>query len=537
MNFIKLNAAGYLSLIIFFASVLSVNAQDPTIGLQHFSSSASDGYTLFTPEKSTSVFLIDNCGGKINEWTFSEKPGATCYFLENGNLLRAGKDSLEIRDWNNNLIWSYAMDENGLKQHHDIEPMPNGNILCLLREIFNGDDIIAEGRDTSLVAEVFKLDKIVELRPIGTNDASIVWEWRFIDRLIQDKDNTKPNFGSVQDHPERLDANYDNTYYSDWTHANAIDYNAELDQIMITARHLSELYIIDHSTTTEEATGHSGGNSNRGGDFLWRWGNTQVYKQGSHENQKLFYPHDGKWVESGYDDYGKITVFNNGGDGSNEFSSIHLMSPVINDGIYQLEDNKFKPLSFDWTWSGSILGVEVQQDKKSGTHALPNGNFMICETSLGRVSEISRNGTSVWTYVNPVSDIVNNQYDTITGSHNAIFRAEKYPEYYAGFDGLDMTSQGIIENENPVSEACMITSVDMKSEYNTLMVNPVVNNEIRFLSDIEADAIVVTDLTGKTVYDKKNFEGRTIGINLKSGLYILQLIRNNRIETIKFVIR
>ena len=50
----------------------------------------------------------------------------------------------------------------------------------------------------------------------------------------------------------------------DWHHANGIDYNPDLDQIILSVRHVSELWVIDHSTTTAEAAGHSGGNGGRG---------------------------------------------------------------------------------------------------------------------------------------------------------------------------------------------------------------------------------------------------------------------------------
>ena len=89
----------------------------------------------------------------------------------------------------------------------------------------------------------------------------------------------------VEDHPELLDLNFPSAHDNDWTHVNAVDYNASLDQIIISARHLSEVYIIDHSTTTAEAAGHTGGNANMGGDFLWRWGNPQIYRQGGPSNQ------------------------------------------------------------------------------------------------------------------------------------------------------------------------------------------------------------------------------------------------------------
>lgn len=242
--------------------------------------SVSEGYTLFTPELNNTVYLIDNCGNKINEWNFTELPAETCYLLKNGNLLRAGKDSLEIRAWNNNLIWSYAMNNNGIQQHHDIEPLPNGNILCLTKKVYTREEMTALGRDPAITGEQFRLDQIIELKPEGTHEASIVWEWNFADHFIQDFDANKPNYGVVKDHPELVNLNFDNSEIIDWTHVNAIDYNPILDQVLLTVRHLSELYIIDHSTSTTEAASHSGGNSNKGGDLLWRWGNDQVYDQG-----------------------------------------------------------------------------------------------------------------------------------------------------------------------------------------------------------------------------------------------------------------
>ena len=100
----------FTRLVFSFAILLLsnfLNAQNPTVGLQYFDESAFDGLTLFTPESNNSVYLVNNCGEKIQEWTFTEKPALTCYLLENGNLLRAGKTSIEIRDWENNMVWSF----------------------------------------------------------------------------------------------------------------------------------------------------------------------------------------------------------------------------------------------------------------------------------------------------------------------------------------------------------------------------------------------------------------------------------------------
>ena len=101
-----------LLLFIVFVSGISV-AQQPSIGLRYFTGEASSGYVLFTPEKNNDVYLVNECGEMVNKWTFSEMPALTVYLLENGNLLRSGKDSLEIRSWDNELVWSYALTDNG----------------------------------------------------------------------------------------------------------------------------------------------------------------------------------------------------------------------------------------------------------------------------------------------------------------------------------------------------------------------------------------------------------------------------------------
>ena len=170
-------------IVILFLTVSFLRAQTPTVGLLYLDNVVTEGYTLFTPEVNNSVYLINNCGEKINEWTFTDLPGATCYLLENGTLLRAGKSGLEIRDWDNNVLWRYETLSNGLRQHHDIEPLPNGNILCIIRDSYTDTEIIANGKDPLKVGAGIDLDKIIELKPIGINDAEIVWEWRFIDLL------------------------------------------------------------------------------------------------------------------------------------------------------------------------------------------------------------------------------------------------------------------------------------------------------------------------------------------------------------------
>lgn len=515
----------------------STQIYSQTIGLLYDTPQVSEGYTLFTPSNNNHVFLVNNCGEVVNQWAFTEKPGLTCYILENGNLLRAGKNYLETRDWDNNIIWSYNMLAAGLQQHHDIEPLPNGNVLCLLSRSYTSAEIIAEGKNPSFVDTDFKIDEIIELQPIGLNGAAIVWKWSFLDHFVQEFDATKLNYNTVVNHPELIDINYNNQT-NDIIHLNGIDYNQDLDQIIMSARHMNEIYIIDHSTTISEAASHSGGIYGKGGDLLWRWGNSNAYQQGTASDQKLFLQHDARWVNSGYTDEGKITVFNNGGDGSFTQSSIHLIEPEIISGVYQLENSMFKPENFEWSWQGDILGTTVNEGRKSGTHALPNGNMMICETGEGRISEIEKNGTLVWSYRNPTgtNNTIFNQNETNISS-NSIFRGDKYPSDYIGFTGKNLTPYGIIENQNSVSENCAnLLSVQTSELSNIKVINPSRGNLIKFNSTIQLDALIIYDINGRKVNEYFNFYNNHIETNLIPSIYILELKKDDSSEFLKLLI-
>ena len=523
-----------LTLLAFLCFQLNSFAQ-PTVGLRFNSGNAFEGYTLFSPEIVNDVFLIDNCGEIINTWRFTELPDITCYLNDNGDLLRVGKDSLELRDWNNELIWSYALTANGFNQHHDIEPMPNGNILLINYDTYSDSEMVEAGRDPDNVSVSFLLDKIIELRPSGKNDAQVVWEWRFMDHLIQDINPNKSNFGVIKDHPELLDINFENGFSSDYIHSNSIDYNPDLDHIIISTRHLSELYIIDHSTTTAEAAGHTGGNYNRGGDFLWRWGNQQVYGQGDDTNQKLFLQHDAKWVKSGFEDAGQISVFNNLADGFGAYSAVHLIKPKIVSNAYILENGTFFPSDFDWSWNGQILGTTMNEGKKSGVESLPNGNLLIAESTVGQITEINKSGDILWVYKSPVGINIANQNDQPIS--NEFFRVQKYPTNFAGFANKDLTPKGTIENENELSAACRVVGIESLFFDDVYVVNPVSNGTLSFSKNVALDALTVIDITGKEVFQEINFNAQNVSLNLAPGPYLLQVRRNQQVKSFKLIIQ
>jgi hypothetical protein len=249
-----------------------------------------DGYTLFAPAQSTTTYLINISGEAVHTWNSAYNPRLSVYLLETGHLLRTAKMSVnptfdaggagggvEEIDWDGNVVWDFEYSNGQHCLHHDIEGLPNGNVLMIAWEYKTAAEAIAAGRDPALVTDALWPDHIIEVEPTGVTGGNIVWEWHVWDHLIQDHDPSKDNYGDVGDHPELIDINFGGGV--DWNHINSVDYNQELDQIILSAHAFDEIWVIDHSTTTEEAAGHTGGNSGKGGDLLYRWGNPQAYRR------------------------------------------------------------------------------------------------------------------------------------------------------------------------------------------------------------------------------------------------------------------
>ena len=108
------------------------------------------------------------------------------------------------------------------------------------------EEAITEGRDPSTLPEnMLWPDHIVEVQPDGSTGGNIVWEWHVWDHLIQDFDPIVLNYGVVSEHPELIDINYIGTTpggaRADWNHINAVDYNEEFDQIILSVHNFSEI--------------------------------------------------------------------------------------------------------------------------------------------------------------------------------------------------------------------------------------------------------------------------------------------------------
>lgn len=471
-----------LFLIACLGLSLTLQAQQ-TVGALLNDSLAYNGYTLIAPNYET-TYLVDNCGHVVNQWEADQVPGSSVYLLENGNLLRTGRVTgnfgaggtggrIELFSWEGELLWRYDYIAPNFHQHHDVAMMPNGNILLIAWESYSMLQAIDQGRDPSLVSNsgVWS-ERIVELEPVGTNEANVVWQWQLWDHLIQDFDSTKANYGVVAEHPELVDINFEaigtgGPAGADWIHLNAINYNEELDQIVVSSRHFHEFWVIDHSTTTEEAEGHTGGATGKGGDILYRWGNPQSYQQGIEADRKLFGQHDVQWIPPGILDEGKIMLFNNGvarPDGS--YSSIDILVPPLEaDGNYiKAPGLPYGPEELFWDYAAEPP-MEFYSVNISGVQRLPNGNTLVCEGRSGFLFELTPDKEIVWEYQSPVRTGIGpvEQEADISNIPFSLFRAYKYGEDYPAFDGKTLIPGDPIEL-NPVDYGCTINAITSTRE-------------------------------------------------------------------------
>lgn len=381
------------------------------------------GQILFAPMYGMTTYLIDYTGQVNHTWESIFFPGEAVYWLGDGTILRTIKTKefgiggsgggIQKMRWDGTITWDYRYDTDGDLTHHDIEVLPNGNVLMIAWETKTTEEAISEGRDpNTIIGETLMPLHIIEVKQTGQTTGSIVWEWHVWDHLIQEYDSAKANYGNVDQHPELIDINYGGALVkSDWLHANSIDYHQDFDQILLSIRNFNEIWVIDHSTTTQQAAGHTGGNSGKGGDLLYRWGNPAAYKRGTSADQKLFSQHDASWIQEGYPGAGNILFFNNGVDRPlGTYSSVdEIVPPVDENGIYSLaQGSSYGPENLYWTYVGKPPSSFYSQGI-SGAERLKTGDTLICNGVEGRFFEVTPDGTIVWEYQNPYPAPLMNQ--------------------------------------------------------------------------------------------------------------------------------
>ncbi len=553
-----------ISLVVMIIALQMAMSQN-TVGLLSYKPFSSyDGYNLIYPHNQPDIFLLDACGEIVHTWEGDDdlRPGNTAYLLEDGNILYTSRPStftndaiwaggggqnITLKDWDNNILWDFSLNNENFRLHHDIAPIVrNGEltVLAIAWEKKTLEEVIAVGRDTTVLdREELWPDYILEIDP-ATDE--IVWEWHTWDHLVQDFDATKPNFGVISENPNRIDINYDfdGSGNADWMHTNSIDYNLERSQILLSVPNFSEIWIIDHTTTTEQAASSTGGVGGRGGDLMYRWGNPSAYASGTADDQKLFYQHDAHFIDEHISpvdpQFNKIGVFNNRvGD---DFSTINILNPQwdMYTWGYPFSNDNYLPTEFDLTRTHPVDSTLMHSTGLSSLQYLPNTNLLVCVGRFGYSYEMTQDGDIVWEYKTPlIAGLQATQGDELLINNNLTFRMDRYPVDYPAFDDKFLDPMGWIELE-PDTELCqsILPTDDININYNLeIFPNPadqmigVKWDESMYIN------IEIYDIIGRLKYQELNVNGGMKYIDtsrLIDGTYTLMV---NGADSGRFIVK
>jgi len=359
-----------------------------------------DGYTLVAVQNQATTTLIDTNGTTFKTWTHAtaKKTGYSSYLMPGGYLWRTvaktgnsfsgGPVCGEVMkvDYSGTVLWDFVYSTTQYCTHHDICPMPNGNVLLIAYELKTSAEVTAAGCST--FSGAMWPERVVEVQPTGATTGTVVWEWHVWDHLCQSTNSSGANYvTSIVNNPQLLNINYN--AQKDWMHMNGICYNPILDQITVSSHALNEIYVIDHSTTSAEAASHTGGNAGKGGDFLYRWGNPAAY--GASGTTIINVVHDAHWIPEGSPNAGRLVYFNNNGVSSSK-SSIDQIIPPLNGYNYNLSlGSAYAPSTYD-----ARHACNGHAQDMGNSQQLPNGNMLVCIATSGLIYETNPSGTSIW---------------------------------------------------------------------------------------------------------------------------------------------
>ena len=135
-------------------------AQNTVGTIEYDSENALDGYNMVVPLFGKDAMLVDMCGEVVHTWESADslRFSTWCYLQDNGDLVMTlrqasvandviwaggGGGIIERRNWDNDLLWSYELNDSLYRLHHDIHVMENGNVLALVWELKDSLEYIA----------------------------------------------------------------------------------------------------------------------------------------------------------------------------------------------------------------------------------------------------------------------------------------------------------------------------------------------------------------------------------------------------------
>lgn len=377
-----------------------------------------EGYTLVHPLHTSTTYLLDGVGGIAHNWSFPEAPPALAVGLRtDGLLLRTfcprhpncgapyEGGGLALLRWDSSVVWRAEVD--GL--HHDAISLPGGTILTTQARVRSCGELADAGRDPALPCPL-TVDAIVEIDPAAADASAFLWEWDLFAHLVQDRNESAANFGDVANATDRVDADLD--HGTDWSHVNAVDYDAARDQVAFSSKAFSEVFLVDRPSNT----------------LAWRWGHPSNSKRSG--ARQLYEQHDVHWVATDLKRLGvsdgdagaSLLVFNNrnasaGGDATVD----ELTLPSFESGRYA-DLGPAAPARSDRLWRGADAG------HVSGAQRLPGGGTLVADGVAGVVGAVRAGDREPYWRVDVSAAAA-------TGAEKEVlFEAFRYGATYVGLD-------------------------------------------------------------------------------------------------------
>ena len=483
------------------------------------------GYFLTSRIPGGTTYLMDMMGNVVHKW---DNVGAVPRLLPNGNLscygqhIAAAKDPVgvpytglmentQLRDWDNNPLWSfnpkvdlnldYGMNHDGFWMWN--KKLQQYTFLLFVDRNTTKEEIVAAGGDPTwdYTNRLIGQGCFIEVNW----DKEIVWQWEYIDHTCQSKNPAWPRYVSdVSLAPGKCDMFHTTDaqgpegregVVTDWHHTNSMDYNEELDHIVMNAKHWSEFYVIDHGKTfvsTTDWAANKAAAAGPDGDFIYRFGKPSAYNQGmapgflTEGEQQMYGSHDIQWIKPylwdrphaeagplwqwpdpvGYTGSdmsmpgaGNFLIFDNGCYNPTGYRSRileinpYLNAEGVNTGAYvnppeagytrrksMLTGIQYKSNQVVWSyqsfWPNSFYSWYI-----SGQNRLPNGNTSITSGAQGHLFEVTPTGEVVWDYIYPgfagptVKTVVKDTFQSGT----SMYRHYRYPVDYPAFIGKDLS--------------------------------------------------------------------------------------------------
>ena len=389
---------------------------------------AWNGYTVLSPLGTQAVIVIDMNGNIVKRWdNYVNSAGGPARVFPNGGVMAASgarpphQESLELiqRDFEGNVIWRFNRSEEiklrdgttvwSARQHHDWqrEDFPAGYYSPAYKPSIDGSNtlILAHtNNNRSNVAGVqLEDDRLIEVSWKG----EIVWQWIAADHIDE------LGFSADARNAIKAGPGFNQARGSfDWLHINSATYvgpNRWFDagdkrfapnNVIISSRQANLLAIVA-----------------RDGSIVWRLGPDFSQSKELRAIRQIIGQHHAHLIPNGLPGAGNLMVFDNGGA-----AGYGLPNPIAPDGSNTVARAssrvlEINPVTLELVWS--YAGPRFYSSNISGAQRLVNGNTLITDGPNGRLFEVTKEGTIVWEYINPLF--------TGAQSSNNVYRAYRLP--------------------------------------------------------------------------------------------------------------